>query len=167
MDPAAVLQLPQLIVGKIAAHEIDVFRYDFWGIARMLNESQSRPFGMFFPEFEQESGVFQRAFSSKVKKAIVVGLAIGKQAVGRGEADVVNRWMKPGKNLRGVAGFAEDVIDKAEPSELTVGKSFLVWDQEMSFGPLFPEWRNPFEMEGGFCARCSGEKDADTANFGF
>ena len=56
--------------------------------------------------------------------------------------------------------FAQDVIDLFEVVEMTVGKSFLVWNEQVGFSCAKPAGEDAFEKNIGIVARCAGEKPA-------
>ncbi len=112
---------------------------------------------MFVPEIEHGFSAFQRATSSEVEKRLIVGPDVLVVEVGGGEADVLAGVTAPGKNVLGMAAFAEDVVDTGEMLEMPFRESFLVGDQEVGSGAAEPAGENALKEDIGCEAGFPGE----------
>lgn len=166
MDGVFIDKLDDLLVAQVVGDQVDIFRDTLWGIVLVLQERESGPLGVGLPKFENGFGSLQGASSGEMEKGVLFAGDCGVIEILRSESGEVGRGMDFAEDLKGVFAFAKDVIDLLEARDVTLRKTFLVWDEDVERSGFQPAHEDPFEenvrIEFLFRAKPLGE-DGDAS----
>ena len=104
----------------------------------MLEEGEGGPLGVAGPEGEDGFRAFEGGSSREVEEAAIVLIDGGQERVVGGEADEFGITPKARKDIVCMLTLGENEIDGAEAFEMTLGKAFLIRDQNIKMSCAKP-----------------------------
>lgn len=169
----SVHDVVELFVGNVVGAQRDIFGNGLRSVIFVLQEQKRGPLGVFPPEGKNGFGAFESAASGEMEDRFFLAGDGSVMEIFRGEAREVAGGMMFGKDFEGVPAFAKDMVDLLKKTEVSPGKTFLVWNDDVGGSVSQPPRENSLhkdiEIEAGFPGKPAmpkGDFAAMTAGYG-